>query len=72
MHALAEFAIIIWFDGARQGIERAIFWRTRMVQLTPVAVSKVKEILGQQTPVPTGLRVAGGRGLLWLQLPHGL
>ena len=29
-----------------------------MVQLTPVAVTKVKEILAQQTPVPTGLRVA--------------
>jgi len=29
-----------------------------MVQLTPVAVGKVKEILGQQNPVPTGLRVA--------------
>ena len=29
-----------------------------MVQLTPVAVTKVKEILQQQTPVPTGLRVA--------------
>jgi iron-sulfur cluster assembly accessory protein len=30
-----------------------------MVQLTPVAVTKVKEILSQQQqPVPTGLRVA--------------
>ena len=29
-----------------------------MVQLTPVAVLKVKEILSQQSPVPTGLRVA--------------
>jgi iron-sulfur cluster assembly protein len=29
-----------------------------MVQLTPVAVTKVKEILSQQTPAPTGLRVA--------------
>ena len=29
-----------------------------MLQLTPVAVSKVKEILSQQTPAPTGLRVA--------------
>jgi iron-sulfur cluster assembly accessory protein len=29
-----------------------------MVQLTPVAVSKVKEILAQQTPSPVGLRVA--------------
>jgi iron-sulfur cluster assembly accessory protein len=29
-----------------------------MVQLTPVAVEKVKEILVQQSPVPTGLRVA--------------
>jgi iron-sulfur cluster assembly accessory protein len=29
-----------------------------MVQLTPTAVSKVKEILSQQSPVPTGLRVA--------------
>jgi iron-sulfur cluster assembly protein len=29
-----------------------------MLQLTPVAVTKVKEILTQQTPVPAGLRVA--------------
>jgi iron-sulfur cluster assembly accessory protein len=29
-----------------------------MLQLTPIAVSKVKEILSQQTPAPTGLRVA--------------
>ncbi len=29
-----------------------------MIQLTPVAVEKVKEILGQQNPKPTGLRVA--------------
>jgi len=31
---------------------------SRMVQLTPVAVTKVKEILSAQTPAPTGLRVA--------------
>jgi iron-sulfur cluster assembly accessory protein len=29
-----------------------------MVQLSPVAVTKVKEILLQQTPMPVGLRVA--------------
>ena len=29
-----------------------------MVQLTPVAVTKVKEILSHQNPVPAGLRVA--------------
>jgi iron-sulfur cluster assembly accessory protein len=29
-----------------------------MVELTPVAVNKVKEILAQQTPAPAGLRVA--------------
>lgn len=29
-----------------------------MVSLTPIAVDKVKEILGQQNPRPTGLRVA--------------
>jgi iron-sulfur cluster assembly accessory protein len=29
-----------------------------MVQLTPVAVEKVKQILVLQNPVPTGLRVA--------------
>jgi iron-sulfur cluster assembly accessory protein len=29
-----------------------------MVQLSLVAVNKVKEILSQQTPVPVGLRVA--------------
>ena len=27
------------------------------ISLTPTAVVKVKEIMGQQTPVPTGLRV---------------
>ncbi len=27
------------------------------IMLTPNAVAKVKEIMGQQTPVPTGLRV---------------
>jgi iron-sulfur cluster assembly accessory protein len=31
---------------------------SRMVQLTPVAITKVKEILTQQNPSPTGLRVA--------------
>jgi iron-sulfur cluster assembly protein len=30
----------------------------QMVQLTPTAVTKVKEILQQQTPEPAGLRVA--------------
>src|SRR5438876_11411101 len=32
------------------------------LSLTPVAISKVKEIMAQQTPVPAGLRVgvAGG------------
>jgi iron-sulfur cluster assembly accessory protein len=29
-----------------------------MVELTPVAVNKVKEILSQQHPLPAGLRVA--------------
>ncbi|MFZ0636282.1 MAG: iron-sulfur cluster assembly accessory protein [Candidatus Acidiferrales bacterium] len=29
-----------------------------MVQLTPVAIEKVKEILTQQNPLPAGLRVA--------------
>jgi iron-sulfur cluster assembly protein len=29
-----------------------------MINLTPVAVGKVKEILNQQTPQPAGLRVA--------------
>ena len=29
-----------------------------MVQLTPVAINKVKEILSQQSPAPSGLRVA--------------
>ena len=27
------------------------------ISLTPTAITKVKEIMGQQTPVPTGLRV---------------
>jgi iron-sulfur cluster assembly accessory protein len=29
-----------------------------MIQLSPVAVTKVKEIIAQQTPSPAGLRVA--------------
>jgi len=29
-----------------------------MIQLTPMAVSKVKEILAAQSPAPAGLRVA--------------
>ncbi len=29
-----------------------------MITLTPVATTKVKEIMGQQDPVPTALRVA--------------
>jgi iron-sulfur cluster assembly accessory protein len=29
-----------------------------MVELTPIAITKVKEILQQQNPAPTGLRVA--------------
>ncbi len=44
-----------------------------MVQLTPVAITKVKEILTQQNPVADGLARRGrGRRLLRLQLPHGL
>src|SRR5258708_19091144 len=31
---------------------------TEMITVTPVATTKVKEIMGQQTPVPTALRVA--------------
>lgn len=29
-----------------------------MIEITPVAVGKVKEIMGQQNPTPTALRVA--------------
>jgi iron-sulfur cluster assembly protein len=29
-----------------------------MIQVTPVATTKVKEIMGQQNPAPTALRVA--------------
>lgn len=49
------------YSELRSGAED-MAWRLledpRMVQLTTVAVSKVKEILGQQTPAPAGLRVA--------------
>src|ERR1700734_3690944 len=31
---------------------------SQMVGLTPGAITKVKEILSQQTPLPTGLRIA--------------
>jgi iron-sulfur cluster assembly protein len=34
------------------------FLEDGMVQITPTAVTKVKEILSQQTPSPAGLRVA--------------
>jgi iron-sulfur cluster assembly accessory protein len=46
--------------GLRLGAEMARpLWRIQdMVQLSPVAVTKVKEILSQQTPAPVGLRVA--------------
>jgi iron-sulfur cluster assembly accessory protein len=37
---------------------RASLEDDRMVQLTPVAVTKVKEILASQNPAPAGLRVA--------------
>jgi iron-sulfur cluster assembly accessory protein len=37
---------------------RASLEGERMVQLSPVAVTKVKEILSSQNPVPAGLRVA--------------
>src|SRR5271168_1779727 len=38
---------------------RAQPWEEReMLQLTPMAVTKVKEILSQQAPSPAGLRVA--------------
>jgi iron-sulfur cluster assembly accessory protein len=50
-----------WFEGASFSsfFHGAQTWRGQeMLQLTPVAVSKVKEILAQQTPAPTGLRVA--------------
>jgi iron-sulfur cluster assembly accessory protein len=36
----------------------AILEGDRMVQLTPVAVTKVKEIIQSQNPSPAGLRVA--------------
>jgi len=31
--------------------------KTLPVSLTPTAISKVREIMGQQTPVPSGLRI---------------
>jgi iron-sulfur cluster assembly accessory protein len=40
-------------DACRDPVEES-----RMVQLSPMAVTKVKEILTQQNPVPAGLRVA--------------
>jgi iron-sulfur cluster assembly accessory protein len=39
-------------------ISGAIWEGDRMVQLTPVAVTKVKEIIQSQNPSPAGLRVA--------------
>src|ERR1022692_5296676 len=57
----AHFARI-WYNTfgfmARNRACSAQLWRVKMVELTPVAIIKVKEILSQQTPMPTGLRVA--------------
>jgi iron-sulfur cluster assembly accessory protein len=47
----------VWFSRAGCRAHTAE-GQKKMVQLTPTAVSKVKEILSQQSPAPTGLRVA--------------
>jgi iron-sulfur cluster assembly accessory protein len=44
--------------GQKARISGAILEGDRMVQLTPVAVTKVKEIIQSQNPSPAGLRVA--------------
>jgi iron-sulfur cluster assembly accessory protein len=44
--------------GQKVRISGAILEGDRMVQLTPVAVTKVKEIIQSQNPSPAGLRVA--------------
>jgi iron-sulfur cluster assembly accessory protein len=46
------------FRGACLARTRKTGGELEMLQLTPIAVTKVKEILSQQTPSPTGLRVA--------------
>ena len=44
-----------------------------MIHLTPVASTKVKEIMGLQNPSPTALRVAVvGGGLFRIPVPHGV
>jgi iron-sulfur cluster assembly accessory protein len=55
---------LIWYN-AGELVQREylpvvprILGGSKMVQLTPVAINKVKEILSQQTPSPSGLRVA--------------
>jgi iron-sulfur cluster assembly protein len=47
----------IWYNGLGSAAQ-AIFGGNTMVQLTPVAVTKVKEIIQSQNPSPAGLRVA--------------
>jgi iron-sulfur cluster assembly accessory protein len=47
------------FNGHNGPDECAQPWEEQaMLQLTPMAVTKVKEILSQQAPAPAGLRVA--------------
>jgi iron-sulfur cluster assembly accessory protein len=49
-------ALELWRADVRYRVQS---WEVKMaVQLTPVAITKVKEILSSQTPMPTGLRVA--------------
>jgi iron-sulfur cluster assembly accessory protein len=48
---LAEYWCDIWAAGPKRSANE-------MVSVTPVASGKVKEIMTQQTPVPTALRVA--------------
>src|SRR5690348_1379818 len=52
------FAIISWrFKEGGMATTTANVTKTAPVNLTPKAISKVKEIMGQQNPVPAGLRV---------------
>ena len=39
------------------------------IELTPNAVTKVKEIMAQQNPAPAGLRVAVVRRMFWILVP---
>src|SRR5215470_15959420 len=52
-----RYLLYLWCKDSREQEKREEDWDS-MIRLTPVASSKVKEIMSMQTPVPSALRVA--------------